>query len=113
MNIDEIMVELKAHRLWSSKGQDGPELVPCSFCGGKPYVRAHNSEYGLCGATVKCSCCGAQGPAASIYALIITPGKLSTPLLPESLERGIEAAIEAWNSGSADKKRLGNLRLPA
>ena len=95
MNIDEIMSELKAHRPWSSKGQDMPELVPCSFCGGKPYVKAHNPMYGWCGATVRCSFCGAQGPTASIYAVILTPGGLSTPLLRESLERGIMTAVES------------------
>lgn len=113
MDIDKIMAALKTHGFWKSTDRDAPELAPCGFCGGKPIVIVHHPiYYGASGATVLCSNCKAQGPKASIHAHIMDENSLSTPLLPESLERGIKAAVEAWNSRSADRKQLGPLIIP-
>ena len=113
MDIDKIMSELKKNRVWSSRGKDWPELAPCVFCGGRAIVVVHDPMYGKCGAWVKCSYCGAEGPTASIYALIFRGKTMCTPLLPESLERGINAAVDSWDSKTVDKRRLGNMRITA
>jgi len=114
MNIDVIMEKLEKDRIWSSDGQDTPKLERCVFCGGEGMIVALNPMYGLCGTWVRCCSCGACGPRASIYAQITKPGNiLSWPLLPESLERGITAAVDAWNTRTVDLSRMGNLKLDA
>ena len=111
MNTTEIIDRLMTIHVWDSRGQDTPELTPCPFCGGEPIIVVHNPMYGWCGAAVKCSCCDARGPRASIYGQILTDEVFSTPLLPESLERGIAAAVDAWNSKRVDRRRMGNMVL--
>ena len=113
MNIGEIMKKLQKDHVWESNEQDSPELEPCPFCRrtGSAKIIVCHPVYGRCGAWVRCCSCGAYGPAASIYATIITPGKLSTPLLPESLERGIAAAQDAWNGRTVDCSRMSNMKI--
>ncbi len=112
MNIDEIMEKLETDHAWSSDEQSTPLLRRCVFCGGEGKLVALNPMYGQCGAWVRCRSCGAWGPRASIYAQFIKPGNiLSTPLLPESLERGLQAAADAWNGQPFDRSRMGNLIL--
>ena len=113
MNIDEITKKLQKDRIWASGELDTPELEPCPFCGaaGSAKVIVHHPVYGASGAWVRCGSCGARGPCASTYAAIIKGSVFSTPLLPESLDRGITAAVDSWNGGVVDRSRLGNLWL--
>ena len=108
MNIEKAMEDLKIKHAWKA---DDPELEPCIFCGGQAELIARLPLYGLGGAWVECRTCHARGPMASICATIITPDKLCTPLLPESLERGVMTAAGAWNSRTADRSRSGNMKL--
>ena len=108
MELDKIMEKLQQDHVWAA---DIPGLEPCVFCGGEGRVVVRNPLWARSGAWVRCRRCGADGPCASILATVLTTGKFSTPLLPESLERGITAAIDAWNSRSVDRSRMGNLRL--
>ena len=113
MNIEKIMGTIKDGGRWMSAPADGLQLQPCPYCGQTPFLTVMYPHYGLTGATVRCKC-GAQGPRASIIALMVSNdwGYMSTPLIPQSLERGITAAIDAWNSGAYDRSRMGNLRIP-
>ncbi len=112
MNIDEIMEKLETDRIWSSDEKSTPNLERCMFCGGEGKIAVHNPMYGLSGAWVRCCSCGACGPRASIYAMFTKPGNiLCVPLLPESLERGLAAAVDAWNSRTVNRSRMGNLKL--
>ena len=113
MDIGKIMTELKENYIWVDREHEGPALNPCMFCGSEANIIVRTPLYGLCGATVRCRSCGACGPSASIHALILKPGKLCTPLLPESLERGIMAAVDTWNSGAVGNTHLGNMRIEA
>lgn len=108
MNLEKAIEELKTNYFLTV---DAPNLEPCIFCGGKARLIVRHPLYGLCGAWVRCRSCGACGPNASIYAEINTPEKFSTPLLPESLARGIAAAQDAWNSRTVDRSRMGNLKI--
>lgn len=109
MDIAAILKILKETHVWTSRGCDAPELVPCAFCGGEADIVVYHPMYGASGAAVVCRGCHARGPRASIYATICTPSKFSTPLLPETLERGIATAIDAWNNRSVDQGCLGNV----
>lgn len=108
MNFVKTIEELKANHILVA---DVPNLEHCVFCGGKARLIVRHPLYGVCGAWVRCRSCGACGPTASIYAEINTPEKFSTPLLPESLARGIAAAQDAWNSRTVDRSSMGNLKI--
>lgn len=111
MNISKIMADLKENHVWSDIENEAPELRPCPFCGGGAQLIISHPWYGASGAAVRCLRCHMHGPLASICATILTPGKLSTPLLPESLERGITAAVDTWNSGAVGDTHLGNMMI--
>ncbi len=108
MNLEKAVEELKTNYFLTI---DAPNLEPCVFCGGEARLTVNHPLYGLCGAWVMCRSCGACGPVASIYATIIESKKFKTPLLPESLERGITAAQDAWNGRTVDRSRMGNLKI--
>lgn len=113
MNISEIMEKLQKDYIWASGEQDAPELEPCPFCGqaGMAQIIVSHPPYGKSGAWIRCRYCGACGPHASERAQFTRGKKLCTPVLPESLERGITAAVDTWNSGVVDRSRLSNLRM--
>lgn len=111
MDIGKIMSDLKENHVWSDEENEAPALRPCPFCGGNAQLVISHPRYGVSGAFVQCRRCHMHGPNASIYATILTPGKLSTPLLPESLERGITAAVDTWNSRAVDDTHLGNMMI--
>lgn len=113
MNIDAIVEKLQKDYIWESGEQDTPELKPCPFCGvvGNAQILVRHPMYGKSGAWVRCRNCGACGPAASTYATITNGRRFSTPLLPESLELGITAAVDSWNGGVVDRSRLGNMNI--
>ncbi len=112
MNIDKIMEKLETDHIWSSDEQSTPLLRRCVFCGGEGMLVAMNPMYGKNGAWVRCRSCGACGPRASIHAQLFKPGDIfCTPMLPESLERGLQAAADAWNGQPFDRSRMGNLKL--
>ena len=90
MNIPKIMVALKKDPTWTAQGEDAPTR---------------------CGAWVRCRSCYAYGPKASIYAQFTEGTKFCTPMLPESLERGINAAVDAWNIRAVDHSRMGNMHM--
>ena len=111
MNIPKIMVALKKDPTWTAQGEDAPTLAPCIFCGGSAEVVVRTPMYGRCGAWVRCRSCYAYGPKASIYAQFTEGTEFCTPMLPESLERGINAAVDAWNIRAVDHSRMGNMHM--
>lgn len=110
MNIETGMEELQTNKFFVS---DEPQLLPCVFCGGRASLIVRHPIYGKSGAWAQCNSCGACGPVASIYAVTRTHDKFSTPLLPESLTRGITAAADAWNSRTVDRSRMVNMGISA
>lgn len=109
MNLEKAIEKLNKNHLLAV---DVPDLEPCVFCGGKARLIVSHPRYGLCGAWVRCRSCGACGPVASICATIIVPKKaFRTPLLPESLARGMTAAQDAWNSRTVEHSRMGNMKI--
>lgn len=111
MNANAIVEKLKTSHAWMSTDEATLKLEPCVFCGGEAMLVVQYPVYGISGAWARCRSCGSCGPRANINAIIQTPTVLITPLLEESLERGIAAASDAWNSRSVDRVRMGSLRL--
>mgnify|MGYP001278392732 CR=1 FL=1 len=59
-----------------------PELKPCPFCGGTPYI--NTNWHGATSTSIKCKDCGCT----------------------TQIENGIDAAIEVWNSRNNDHERI-------
>ena len=81
-----------------------PNIKKCPFCGSTAELMILKPQfYGKCAAFVKCTNkrCRAEGPQCNIAELHFIDHGISTPITPESEEKGAKEAVEKWNKRTA------------
>lgn len=77
---------------------DELRMKTCPFCVRNAELVVQNPElYGATGAFVRCISCRARTVYFGISKTVITQNGISTPITGETIQRGANAALEAWN----------------
>lgn len=69
----------------------------CPHCGNPVDIVFRIPVYGVGGAEIKCTVCGAMMRDIRYREQICTDGKFATPVTTESMANCVERCIENWN----------------